>query len=177
MPHMWVQHGFDWLNAPLDPAIYALGTGIATPLQKIGHAEISQYIAVIAPGEASGNAASSWTLVCAPGACRVNGSPLLTGIAVLNDRDEIQFATAPRLFFSTETPAVAARYGRKDPVPCPRCTELVLEGDIAVICPTCGVAYHEGASAEDKCFTYDACVVCGRPGELSGGYKWSPAEL
>jgi len=107
----------------------------------------------------------------------VNGAPVLTGIRVLADRDEIRIAGADPVFFSTETlPVVEPFPGGPRTVYCPRCKLPIQPGTPAVRCPGCGVFHHQ--LDERPCYTYaPACAACGAPAELSGGYRWVPEGL
>ena len=113
---------------------------------------------------------------------RVNGVPLLLGMHVLGDHDEI-FVPTPaeprRFYFSTE------RLARVEPFPaadgaatCPRCKQPIEQGDPAVRCPSssCGVWHHQ--SEKWPCWTYsDRCALCPTSTALDSGYRWTPEEL
>jgi hypothetical protein len=126
-----------------------------------------------------------WVLIADLGArIRVNAVPLIVGIRVLRNRDEIlcqdQATGLRRYFFSTE------RLVQIEPFPaldganrCPRCKQPINKGDMAVRCPNpqCRVWHHQ---KEDlPCWSYSpTCAMqCGWPTDLSAKYHWNPEEL
>jgi hypothetical protein len=123
------------------------------------------------------NPPETWALVGGPERVRVNGSPLLLGLAVLDDRDELQVSAEHTLFFSTE------RIVKVEPYPnsgargfCPRCKLSIESGSQAVRCPRCSLWHHQGD--EMPCWTYSAtCAVCAQPTALDAGFRWTPEDL
>lgn len=122
-----------------------------------------------------------WALICKPqSGIRINGVPVLLGIRVLEDRDEIRFPgwDSQRVFFSTERLAEVQPFpGSEHPMYCPRCHQVMEAGTPSVQCPNpkCGVWYHE---SESKCWTYSkTCALCDQQTDLDAGYRWSPMEL
>ena len=115
-------------------------------------------------------------LTCDPMAVRLNGTPLLAGIAVLADRDEIRVANRIA-WFSVETRPVVEPY----PVTaaagsCPRCKQTIAFSTPAVRCPSCGLWHH--ASDDLPCWSYAAtCAVCNQPTAADMPLRWSPEEL
>lgn len=131
----------------------------------------------------------AWVVLCGADAqVRLNGTPLLLGLAMLRDRDEIVLpsvgvdgrAAERRFYFSTEELAkvVAAPAGLTQQ--CPRCKLSIAPGDLAVRCPSCGAWHHQSES--DPCFpcwSYtDRCAACHQhETSLDGQLHWTPAEL
>lgn len=137
----------------------------------------------VVPGEASFDAACGallhavaglWVLIGTE-AVRVNGSPLLGGVRVLRDRDELRVG-ARRCFFSEEEPPRLVSFpGAEPPVDCARCTQPLAAGDAAVRC-ACGLWHHQ--TPDLPCWAdFAHCAQCPRPTALDGGYRWSPDEL
>jgi hypothetical protein len=107
----------------------------------------------------------------------VNGVPLVGGLRVLSDRDEIRVAGVESWFFSTEELA------RVEPMPlpgkpivCPRCRQHIDRDVLAVKCPACGLWHHQ--SDDLPCWTYaPTCALCPQPTPLDAGFQWTPVEL
>lgn len=119
-------------------------------------------------------AGDAWVLFGAA-AVRVNGVPLVAGIAVLTDRDEI-VAGGRRVFFSAEADATVAPFAGPAPLRCPRCTRDVEPGTPAVVCPGCRIVHHQ--SAERPCYTYSRrCAACDHGTTLDAGPSWCPEAL
>ena len=105
---------------------------------------------------------------------RVNGLPVVAGIAFLHDRDEICLNGVGRCFLSTERSAQLVPFPEGlGPVPCARCASPIEAGSPAVQCPRCGVWYHQ---AEDlPCWTYaPGCAECTCPTDLGSEFRWVP---
>jgi hypothetical protein len=114
-------------------------------------------------------------LTSAPGETFVNGMPLLLGLRVLADRDEIRFRNSPRMAYSAEEPAqIQPLSESKAPGVCARCRQSIEAESPAVQCPGCSALYHE--TQEFPCFTYaETCTVCSRAARL-GAFLWRPWE-
>ncbi len=116
----------------------------------------------------------AWVLLAGPDT-RMNGTPLVTGIRVLRDRDELVVG-GDRMFFSTESLATIAPFDGPVAVSCPRCRLEVVPGTPAVVCPGCRVVHHQ--SDELPCFTYDPrCAACDHATALDAGFRWTPEAL
>ncbi|MCC6850248.1 MAG: hypothetical protein IT294_17290 [Deltaproteobacteria bacterium] len=115
-------------------------------------------------------------LVLGPATVRVNGAPLLTGVAVLRDRDELLIDGA-RVYFSTEAhPVVTTPPPGDRPLHCPRCTVAIAMNAAAVACPTCGIWHHE--SADRQCWTHAAvCASCDQATAFDAPFRFDPAVL
>jgi hypothetical protein len=118
-----------------------------------------------------------WLLLADSKAVMVNGVPLVTGVRVLVDQDEISLGPAWSFFFSSEELAIVVEFpGSEKPVFCPRCKLEVASGTKAVKCPGCGVWHHQ--SDDLPCWAYSRrCTLCDQSTELNGRYRWSPDEL
>ena len=165
----------------------AAQTEANTATDKFGDSRAAAIVRGEGGGSPSGQA--PWYVISAPGVNIVhNGVPLqATGIAELNDRDELVFHGphgTQRLFFtSKEAPAPEALPDDLSAdACCPRC-QLPLSGpppglsedelsETPVIrCPTCGTLYHS-----QRCWSYsDTCIVCG--GSTVDHKMWHPADL
>lgn len=129
---------------------------------------------------AAGNS-NCWVLFPAARAnVQVNGLPVLTGLRVLNDRDEIRLGSA-WVFFSTERlPRVETFTGSATPVSCPRCCcPIEIENGVppsVVRCPGCDTLHHE--KPDRNCWTHgEKCSICPQPTDLTAGYRWMPEDL
>jgi hypothetical protein len=165
MPHLWTTQNDRWQPAPLRGTALALDAGGALRPAAPGDA---------APLRFRGTASDAWVLLAAPRAgVRVNGAPLLAGIRVLLDRDEIRFGGA-RCFFSSE------RLVQVEPFPgvaggafCARCRKAIEPDTAAVRCPGCGTWCHQ---REDLgCWDFSPqCPLCPQPTALDAGFRWQP---
>lgn len=106
----------------------------------------------------------------------INGLPLLFGIRVLRDRDEIRWGPEGFAFLSLEEPASVVdlpQGGSK--IFCPRCKQEIMPGTPAVQCPGCRVWHHQSETL--PCYTYaENCATCMRKTQMDGEYDWSPPE-
>jgi hypothetical protein len=105
---------------------------------------------------------------------RVNGRPVLGGLRVLDDKDEVTFGRS-RFFYSAEAAPVVVAFhrdeGARSPT-CPLCRGPVRDGDPAVQCPVCGRWFHQ---ADKPCWTYaPTCRFCNHPTALDGATSWRP---
>jgi len=125
-----------------------------------------------------GRVHESWILLCgARKQVSVNGLPVMAGIRVLSDRDEIRIEGAGTLFFSSENLARVETFpGGDSIVHCARCTREVDAGTPAVSCPSCALIYHEQEGS--RCWSYDgSCANCPHPTSLDARYSWTPENL
>jgi len=119
-----------------------------------------------------------WVILAAPeGNISINGFPLLLGMKVLRDRDEIRWSPNGFAYFSTEELAAVVNLpqgGRK--IMCPRCKQEIIPETAAVRCPRCGVWHHQ--SDQLPCYTYsECCATCSRQTSLAAGYDWVPEAM
>jgi hypothetical protein len=107
----------------------------------------------------------------------INGLPLISGVRVLTDRDEIRLASGDAFFFSTETLArVTAMPALESVKSCPRCRAAIDPGTPAVCCPTCSLWHHQ--SEELPCWLYsEVCASCSQATALTAGFQWTPMDL
>jgi Zn finger protein HypA/HybF involved in hydrogenase expression len=107
----------------------------------------------------------------------INGIPLLLGLRVLIDRDEIRWGPDAFAFYSTEEPADIASLPQGDrKIFCPRCKQEITPGTPAVRCPRCGIWHHQ--SEQLPCYTYaERCATCTRRASLDSSYDWTPEEM
>jgi hypothetical protein len=114
---------------------------------------------------------------------RINGLPVLGGIALLQHRDEI-LIRAERFYLSAETRPVVTTFqlesSSRRPT-CPVCRGAVGDGEQAVRCPGCGRWFHQIEASESRkarsCWTYAAtCRFCQHPTSLSGEAAWRPEQ-
>lgn len=175
MAHLWLQEGKRvWGVFPLEAQNLSLPD--ALPAGGIGRRdglEPTEAI-LLRPDSESG---TRWVLMSASESVRVNGLPLLTGIHVLDDRDEICMGALCPVYFSTEDLAQVEDFpGSGQPGLCPRCKLVIARGKRAVRCPRCRVWHHQ--TDELPCWTHTPrCAVCDQATQLGIGYRWSPEEL
>lgn len=151
---------------------------------ELQHFETSGDAAVLARGVVARRAESpvpprrdAWLLlVDDASSARVNGERVATGLALLDDRDEIALADGSRYFVSFEEIAAIEPLPLAQSVPCSRCRLPIEPGTPSVRCPRCSTLSHE--SPERGCFTYAPhCAVCAGPTELGGALAWTPEDV
>lgn len=177
MAHFWVQDPTTgWAIAPLEGEVLALS------VDGFSQAHVSPEGAASADGprvaRRQGPEGESWVLMAGTKGCvRVNGLPLVLGLQVLADRDEVLLDGSARLFFSTEQLArVESAPQTQNRIFCPRCKQAIDRGSPAVKCPQCGGWHHQ--SEELPCWTYSKnCALCDQSTELQAGYRWTPEEI
>lgn len=113
---------------------------------------------------------------------RINGDPILAGIRVLQDHDEIVVRSyegeSYRLFFSIEKIAKIEQLSEHDHAAnCARCLKKINPGDQVVKCPApgCRAVHHQ--SDEFNCWTYNSkCAnsMCYQDTEISSEFRWVP---
>lgn len=173
MAHFWVRYDGEWAIAALDGDALVLGSWNGSSQEKSSADEPRVQ-------RVDSGAGSGWVLLAGPDCdVSVNGLPLLAGIRLLADRDEIRVAGASPVYFSAEALA------RIEPLPdtgreviCPRCRQPIEKGTPAVRCPSssCGVWHHE--SERFPCWTYAAtCSLCPQPTDLEAGFQWTPEGI
>jgi hypothetical protein len=163
MANLWMRYQDSWAVMPLASAFYNLS--VAPPVPRTGPGGDLDVFSV----------GREWVL-CAPPTrgVQVNGLPLLAGIHVLEDRDEIAI-DGRCLFFSTEVLATMEEYTGAA-VFCPRCKQAISTGQRVVRCPRCSAVHHQ--TEELPCFTYaPTCSLCPQLSDLNAGYQWTPEEL
>ena len=177
MAHIWQMDKTAWVRHPLTGNYFALGAGPVSPVQPAATLPASDAAAALGCYE-SGEQTEHWILFSKEErGASVNGQPLLAGITVLRDRDEILLGGRTRLYFSTEELAKVEPFpGSDGPVFCSRCRQPVQPGTPAVLCPCCG---HWCEQSETKpCWTYGpTCPLCEQPTAFDNGLRWTPETL
>lgn len=156
MAHLWKHQNELW-----EPSALA---GATVALAEAGGAAVR----LLAMGD------GGWVLLVRPlNSVRVNGRPVVAGLRVLRDRDEI-VAGGARAFFSTERLArVEAFPGGEGAVFCARCRQQMEMETPAVRCPGCGSWCHQRDDL--GCWLYaPACPLCDQATPLDAGYRWQP---
>lgn len=175
MPQLWFRSDDEWIAEGL-AAKRNIDEWVGAP-------------AMIVRVQGGGRPRPVHALLTKPGAARVNGEDLVTGIRVLRDRDEILAGDGRRLWFSEESVAEVTLFddgrdaddgsdGTSPATRCPRCRSAFVHADEVVACTTCGVFYHW--SEHRRCFNYyHECVVCqGQTREVGNpAFAWTPCAL
>jgi len=188
MPHLWLEYqtaqdselpaGASWVVMPI--------TGDSQPLPGMESQpeELTRKGKRDAAGatlmRTGGPDDERWAIL-GPASVQVNGVPLLGGIRILNDRDEIRACDGAPFYFSTE------RLAKVEPFPgtgrrtfCARCKTEIAVGTPAVRCPGCGMWCHQSEADGLLCWQYpgtSTCPLCDFPNALDGTYRWSPENL
>jgi uncharacterized C2H2 Zn-finger protein len=111
----------------------------------------------------------------------VNGLPVLSGLKVLEHRDEIT-ASGARFVFSEESLPEVFEF-HPEPLErelrCSLCRGAIQDGMTVVRCPRCGRLFHQTSAGsqgpERHCWTYsERCRHCEHPTALSEECLWSP---
>jgi hypothetical protein len=109
-------------------------------------------------------------------AASLNGAPLLTGMALLRDRDELSFPGGARFYYVERSTAAVERYaGGACAARCVRCSRPFAVGDDVVRCPSCGSMMH--CVVDLDCYRYGVCPTCEAPPALDDQDAWSPEAL
>jgi hypothetical protein len=176
MAHLWVKDGDEgWAVLPLSGEAVSLAM---RPPQKVPAAAADgDEGAVLLVGHGAGAARRSVLVARVDGAVRVNGLPLVGGLRLLEDRDEIWARGASPVFFSAEELARVEPFpAHEAPKFCARCKLEVQAESPAVRCPACSVWHHQ--TEEYPCWTYArVCALCNQPTDLAAGYRWTPEGL
>lgn len=179
MAHLWFQDlPNEWAVIPLETPRAELASLLVTAHGDVptGDARDGSADAVFLQ-HGTGNQ-RAWHLLAAPDAeVWVNGLPVLAGLRVLADRDEIRIDGRDTFFFSTEELARVTPMPVTDkPVMCPRCRQRIEPDTLGVRCPQCGLWHHQ--SDDLPCWTYaPTCALCPQPSALDAGFRWTPMEL
>ncbi|MFQ5738714.1 MAG: hypothetical protein ACE5JX_06840 [Acidobacteriota bacterium] len=184
MAHIWIADSTDgYAVAELDGKRFTLCADTNNPVARAtrGTPGSSPANDLILLAKSARNQDVVWLLLGGVEArVHLNGEPLVAGMAVLADRDEIRISGGARFYFSTEELA------RVEPLPsamptthCPRCQDRIEEACPSVRCPACGVWHHQHEAGERLCWTYGetcaSCRVCST--NLESVYRWSPGCL
>jgi hypothetical protein len=107
---------------------------------------------------------------------RINGTPLATGLRLLEDRDLLETQAGICGFYSAEKRQIVLRF-QDETGQCPRCRLKIEKGCNFVACPGCDAVYHQHEGRQ--CWTHGAhCVHCNTPVDLSNKhFRWTPNEL
>lgn len=179
MAGIWQQNeNGAWDRRALAGQYFGLRPAANNPVVDLAGAVSAGYVALLASYPAP-NQGRQWVLFDGGDAegVWVNAEPLLAGLTVLKDRDEILLGGRTRLYFSTEErPTVAAYPGAENPEFCARCHKPLVAGAPAVRCPSCGRWCDQ--AEERPCWTYGpGCPLCGHPTAFDAGLRWSPEEV
>ena len=157
MAHLWLHTDGGWIVVPID------GSPVSPPGQ--------EDLRIVPVKE------DEWALIVRRAGVTVNGWPLLSGMTLLREGDEVRVGVEEAWFFSSERLARMEALPELDPAPvCPRCKQRIEEDTPSVRCPGCDVWYHETESL--PCWSYTGtCGLCGQPTDLSAGYRWTPETL
>ena len=176
MAHLWMKDQSEqWAVVPLDGKAYRLiGNSIETLRAADEERSIVSAPLLLRPGEPD---QGGWALIAtAESEVFVNGLPLIVGLRLLDDTDQIRVGDC-NYFYSTETLACI------EPMPaasqrlfCVRCKQGIEEGSPAVKCPQCGLWCHQ--SDQLPCWSYsETCAMCSQPTRLDADYRWTPEDL
>ena len=175
MANVWQREDSGWVRRPLSEALFTLVTRSRAARHPMASAEAGAPVMLRRCGDAK---SALWVLISSGAEkVHVNGQPLLAGLCVLRDRDEIQIGAQSRFYYSTEELARVEPYpGGEGPVFCARCRQEIKAGSPAVRCPACG---HWCEQSESKpCWTYGpACPMCDQPTDFDTGLRWTPEDL
>jgi hypothetical protein len=177
MAHLWRRETNEdrWAVIPLESDGIALSPlrRRLTPARR--GEKLIDAVVLLPVTEARGD---GWVLITATGAeVGINGLPLMSGIRVLSDRDEISIGGRGSYFFSTETLATIEPFASAERrLFCPRCKDELAPGDASVKCPQCRLIHHQ--SDDRPCWIYaETCAGCSQRSDLQSGYRWTPEAI
>ena len=143
MAHLWTEdaEGKGWAVAPLLGSAYGVsGQGLSLVDDRDRGPDGLSPSALLVRGDSG--SLEQWLLLARKrGNVQVNGSPLVLGVRLLCDRDELVVradgaSAALRCFFSAERLAEVVAYpGGDGAVRCPRCKQPMERNQMAVRCP------------------------------------------
>src|SRR5687767_10344673 len=117
MPHLWASRSNLWEPIALSDAVFEFLGDAQLGKPNLPNPGSSSWLRRVGEG-----AAVAWVLIAPASRLLVNGTPVVFGISVLADRDEIRLPDGRQFFFSTEMLACV------EPFPgtgvrgfCPRC--------------------------------------------------------
>jgi len=176
MAYVWLEVDGGWAAARLEAGGYRLEAGAEPRIRRHAGIEAGPCEAELL-GSLVPTGLERWVLVCGKSAVRVNGEPVVLGMRVLKDRDEVRLPDGARLYFSAERLAeVAAMPAGSRPVSCARCHRPIEPGNAAVQCPGCNTWHHQ--TDELPCWLYDErCALCPQATALDASLNWSPERL
>lgn len=186
MAQMWIQEADEtgWMARPLTGDAYVVSEQ-GFSLREDGAGGRANVVARALVVRCDNGSQEHWLLLSQKRACvQVNSWPLVLGVRLLRDRDEIlaranRSTTAFQCFFSTERLAQVVAYpGGNGAVRCPRCKQPLEQSQMAVKCPnaSCSAWHHQ--EQQLPCWTYsDHCALCDQRTELDAGFRWTPEEL
>jgi hypothetical protein len=189
MAHIWIQNpdGTGWGILRLTGEAYDLSERTLTAIAGPGCGPDGLGPAAMVVRRDTGPQ-EHWLLLARKDAhIQVNGSPLVLGARLLCDRDEIVVRVngspaALHAYFSTERQAEVVPFPGVDDaeIRCPRCKQVIRQGQMAVRCPNpgCGVWHHQDEESKLLCWTYGStCMLCPHAARLDGTFRWTPEEL
>ena len=129
---------------------------------------------------AAAEGGTAWVAL-ARGDVALNGCPLRTRVAVLDDRDELRIGTeSVSAFVSLERQPTLERYEGDDASTCPRCKTEIERGHWTVVCPSpdCGVRHHQDEDEGLPCWLdVERCALCSQPTPFDAETTFTPGEL
>lgn len=177
MAHLWLQKKApEWMPHPLAGSEFALKSFLAEILEDAPAA--SRAPSDVRFVKTATDNQENWVVVAGHESdIAINGFPLLLGICVLRDRDEIRWSPEDFAFFSSEELASVTDLPQgSQKIFCPRCKQEIMVGTPAVRCPRCGIWHHQ--SEDLPCYTYaETCATCTHKASLDSGYEWIPEEI
>jgi hypothetical protein len=177
MAHIWIKNkAQQWAVLQLRQTALALTPEGPKPIDYLTRERALPASILLLP---TGEADCKWVLVAGSTAeVSINGLPLVAGIRVLSDKDEISFSSLDSYYYySSESLAKVENFpASEQTLFCPRCKQEITDGELAVRCPACKVWHHE--TEELNCWTYsDGCALCAHPTEMNASFRWTPEEL
>ena len=119
-----------------------------------------------------------WALIAGPTLhASINGERVLTGIRVLDSRDEIRCGPLAAVFSDEHLARVEPFPDAGQPVRCARCTCDIAPASPAVRCPACSSWYHQQEHGDFPCWTaVPFCQACGCATRIDTD-GWKPQEF
>lgn len=154
-------------------------TGIEQPSAGTGAGATGKAQLLLVPFS-EGKKSPSWALLWNHHTRVYVDSVLLTsGLRILFDREEIRLAANDPIYFAAVSPPRITTYTATErEIECMRCQSPLRQGDPVVVCPQCGITFHQNPDdPRRQCWIYSEKCNCSMQTDLDADFLWYPEHL